>query len=78
MKNSNRCIKCQSTGIIQIPGRLTGFGGGNNILLPPRRGRIFNGGVVMVTRYLCDACGYSEEWIDRPEDIAALKQAFMK
>jgi hypothetical protein len=39
---------------------------------------IFDAGIVTVTRYVRDACGYSEEWIDRPEDIAALKQAFLK
>ena len=28
----------------------------------------------MVSRYVCGACGFSEEWIDAPEDIAKLKE----
>jgi hypothetical protein len=47
-------------------------------LLPRKKGRIFDAGVVMVIRHVCDACGYSEEWVDRPEDIEVLELAFIK
>ncbi len=31
---------------------------------------------VKVTRYLCCACGFSEEWIDNPEDVAKIKKKY--
>jgi hypothetical protein len=29
-----------------------------------------------VTRYLCGACGFSEEWIDETEDIAKIRKKY--
>ena len=34
-----------------------------------------NFSAVLVNRYVCCDCGYSEEWIDK-EDIAALKKKY--
>jgi hypothetical protein len=31
---------------------------------------------VKVTRYLCGSCGFSEEWIDSPEDLHKLKEKY--
>ena len=72
MKNSKTCPKCQSTDIIRIPGDVRVFGAGNNILVG---GTLFLR-FVLVTRYLCGACGFAEEWIDAPENIAKLKEVF--
>jgi hypothetical protein len=72
MKNSKTCPKCQSTDIIRIPGDVRAFGTGNNIAV---RATLLLG-YVRVTRYLCGACGFSEEWIDAAEDIAKLKEGF--
>lgn len=65
MKNSNHCTKCDSTAIIQIKGGGTWTGYYNHIstgTLKP----------ILVTRYLCGVCGFSEEWIDNPKDIDKL------
>ena len=31
---------------------------------------------VKVTRYLCAACGFSEEWVNSADDIAKLKKKY--
>jgi len=66
MKHSQRCPKCQSTDILRIDGEAKAYGAGNNIMVGAT---IFS--AVLVNRYLCCSCGYSEEWIDR-EDIPKL------
>ena len=72
MKNSKMCPKCQSTDIICVPGNATGTGAGNNIIV----GNTLFLKFVLVTRYLCGSCGFSEEWIDTPEDIAKIRQHY--
>ena len=66
MKHSRICPKCQSTDILRIDGEAKAYGAGNNIMVGAT---IFS--AVLVNRYLCCHCGYSEEWIDR-EDIPKL------
>ena len=72
MKHSKRCPKCGSTDILRIEGNCGAYGVGKNIptgvILPKP---------VLVHRYLCCDCGYSEEWIDK-EDIPALVKKFKK
>jgi hypothetical protein len=71
MRNSKTCPKCKATDIVRIPGVVGGYGAGNNVSV----GRtIFS--AVKVTRYLCASCGFSEEWIDTPEDIARIKKKY--
>ena len=65
MKNSNQCTKCNSTQIVQIKGGGTWTGYYNQINIGSMK-------PILVTRYLCGNCGFSEEWIDNPEDIDKL------
>jgi predicted nucleic-acid-binding Zn-ribbon protein len=71
MRNSKTCSKCRSTDIVRIPGKVRAYGAGNNIQVGMT---IFS--AVKVTRYLCASCGFSEEWIDSPDDIAKLKEKY--
>jgi len=71
MKQTNVCPKCNSHGIIRIPGIAGAYGSGNNI---PIGKTIFS--AIKVTRYLCGHCGFSEEWIDDPGDLEKLKDKF--
>jgi len=71
MKNSKRCPKCQSRGVIRVPGEIGSYGAGNNIRLG---WTIFH--AVKVTRYLCGSCGFSEEWVDSADDIAKIGKKF--
>jgi ribosomal protein S27AE len=71
MRNSRTCPKCRSTDIVRIPGDIRGYGAGNNIIVG---WSIFS--AVKVARYLCGACGFSEEWIDSSDDIAKIKKKY--
>ncbi|MCI6430427.1 MAG: hypothetical protein MSA72_06050 [Lachnospiraceae bacterium] len=70
MKNTHCCPKCNSTDIIRIKGKAGPYGSGNNIQIGWS-----NFSAVLVQRYLCCRCGYSEEWIDK-EDIQKLKDKY--
>ena len=58
MKMKNKCPKCGSSDIIMIPGKSGAHGVGNNIQVGLT---VFS--AVLVNRYVCCECGYSEEWI---------------
>ena len=60
MKRTQICPKCQSSDIIKIQGNCGAYGIGNNI---PTGKTIAS--AVLVNRYLCCSCGYSEEWINK-------------
>lgn len=71
MKNNALCPKCESHKIIRVPA--------------PKYSEKFNNAIgvgwmkvqsVRVTRYLCCHCGYSEEWIDDPKDIAKIEKSY--
>jgi len=70
MKNRKICPKCNSIDIIRVPGKSGAYGSGNNIQTCLT---IFS--AVLVHRYVCCACGYSEEWIDK-QDIRKLKEKY--
>ena len=70
MKNTHICPKCSSTDIMRIKGQSRAYGAGNNIQVGMT---IFS--AVLVHRYLCCNCGFSEEWIDK-EDIKELKKKY--
>lgn len=71
MKNSQTCPKCQQQRIIRIPGEAGAYGTGNNI---PVGFTIFSS--ITVTRFVCTSCGFSEEWIESPEDLETLAEKF--
>lgn len=70
MKNKHICPKCGSHEIILVPGKSDLYGIGNNIQVGMS---IFS--AVLVDRFVCGSCGYSEEWINK-EDIAVLKAKY--
>lgn len=67
MKNNHKCPKCGGTEILKVPRKAGPYGMGNNIQVG-----LTNFSAVLVDRYVCCSCGYSEEWIDR-EGIEKLK-----
>ena len=70
MKATQTCPKCGGHDILRVPGKAGPYGSGNNI----QTGfSIFS--AVLVHRYVCCSCGYSEEWID-PSDLERLKERF--
>jgi predicted nucleic-acid-binding Zn-ribbon protein len=71
VKYTHTCPKCRSTDAVRVPGRVGAYRSGNNISVGPTA---FN--TVLVTRYVCLACGFVEEWIDRPQDLVKLRAKF--
>ena len=63
------CPKCDSTDIIRIKGGSAWTGYQNFI-----RGTMTR--MVMVTRYLCADCGFSEEWVEKEKDLQLLKKKY--
>ena len=70
MKTNDKCPKCGSTDILIIPGKCAS-GVGNAIQVG-----FTIIGAVPVTRYLCGACGFSEEWIDEIENIEKIRMKY--
>lgn len=72
MRNTGRCPKCGEEELLFVPGNVEGYGVGNNI----RAGAtIFS--AVLVHRYVCCRCGYSEEWVN-VADIPKLQKRYRK
>jgi len=70
MKHSRVCPKCAGREILRVEGKAGAYASGNNIMVGMT---ILS--AVLVHRYVCCSCGYSEEWIDK-EDIPTLKDKF--
>lgn len=70
MKIKKMCPKCNGTDIILVPGKAGAYGVGNNIQVG-----LTTFSAVLVDRYVCCDCGYSEEWIDK-EDVQILKKKY--
>lgn len=71
MRHNTVCPKCQGKEIIRIEGKVGPYWDGNNIAIG-----ISRKDAVLVTRYVCSCCGYSEEWIEKAEDLTHLKEYF--
>jgi len=72
MKNTHVCPKCQSNDIVVVKGTSKAYGAGNNIQVGMT---IFS--AVLVDRYVCCKCGFSEEWINQ-YDLEKIKEKFGK
>jgi hypothetical protein len=70
MKFSHCCPKCLNKEIAAIGGGAFKGNSYNTI------GFGFN--IVYLTRYVCTNCGYCENFVDDPEDLAKIKRHFIK
>jgi predicted nucleic-acid-binding Zn-ribbon protein len=69
MKNL-QCPKCRSHEIFRLPGDIqppATLSGAK----PPSSFK-----TIRVTVYCCTNCGYSEQWVDDPEDLKALLKKY--
>jgi ribosomal protein S27AE len=73
MRNTHSCPKCRSTVILKIPGKAGAYGVGNNIQMGWS-----NFSAILVTRYLCGSCGFSEEWVDDKAGLAKLSAKYYR
>jgi len=68
VKQTGKCPKCGLSEIIRIPPSATMWG-------QMKVGKtLFS--AVKATRFLCAKCGYSEEWVEKPNDIKKLRTKF--
>jgi predicted RNA-binding Zn-ribbon protein involved in translation (DUF1610 family) len=65
MKNTHKCPKCSGAEILRIEHKGVGIATGLTIF-----------SIVPITRYLCAACGFSEEWINDPANIETLREKY--
>ena len=70
MKNNHTCPKCKGTDLILVKGNAGGYGSGNNIQIG-----FTNFSAILVHRFVCCGCGYTEEWINK-EDLSKLKKKY--
>ncbi|HKD99607.1 MAG TPA: hypothetical protein VKE69_01250 [Planctomycetota bacterium] len=71
MKNGNPCPKCGSKRIVVVPGHTQAATVGSNVRMGPT---IFS--VIRLSRYLCAACGFSEDWAESPKDLGKLAKKY--
>ena len=69
MKIKKMCPKCNGTDIILVPGKAGAYGVGNNIQVG-----LTTFSAVLVDRYVCCDCGFTEEWVD-PNDMYLIKNS---
>jgi len=70
MKNSHTCPKFKGTDLILVKDSAGVYGAGNNIQIG-----FTNFSAILVHRYVCCGCGYTEEWINK-EDLSKLKKKY--
>ena len=68
MRETKICPKCKSNDVLRVEGTYSAHGAGNYIRLG-----FPSFSAVLVHRYVCGKCGFTEEWIDK-EDINDLKE----
>ena len=73
MTQPRTCAKCGASRLVRATGAIDPDApifthGGNRV-----RFGLF--GSVAITRFLCIMCGYCEEWIESPADLARLRAA---
>lgn len=65
MKNGNNCSKCGGEDIRVIQGKLPLAEHHNFTKVTPWK-------KIMITRFLCVNCGFTEEWVEKDEDLEYL------
>jgi predicted nucleic-acid-binding Zn-ribbon protein len=68
MKNTGSCPKCRSSDVARVPAEP---GEGH---APAGPLGVLTG--VAMTRFVCCRCGYSEEWVEAGDDLAAVKKRY--
>lgn len=71
MKNSGVCPKCAARDIVCVPGKTSN-------LVVPRPNVIPVGwvGGVLVARFVCCGCGFTEEWVECAAALQKIKAQF--
>jgi ribosomal protein S27AE len=77
MRNAKQCPKCRSSDIVRIPhATWLGSGLGTHYAMDTIAVGRSAFSAVKLTRYLCGACGFTEEWVDSMDDVATVKKKY--
>ena len=68
MRNTHRCPQCSSLDVVRVPGGVAQSAGVITI------GALSS---VALTWYVCTACGFTESWVEYPNDLAKLRKKFL-
>ena len=71
MKNTHSCPKCQSKNLLHIPGGRDLYNEGRMMIQTGIFTRVY------LHRYVCEDCGFSEEWIAL-EDMKHLQKKYKR
>lgn len=72
MKFSNKCPKCESPDIVKESKQTNMHY--NNYVSVKKNWASF----ISLTRYICLHCGYTEEWVDDPQDLEKIEKKLKK
>lgn len=72
MKNSGVCPKCGAARVVRVPDQPLRHASGNNIYTTT----MTLAGKIPVIRYVCCACGYVENWVERAGELAEIERHF--
>lgn len=72
MKNAGCCPKCGSPRIVRVPDQARRHASGNNIYTTT----VTLFGKIPVIRYVCCGCGYVENWVESPAELAEIERVF--
>lgn len=70
MRTQGKCSKCDCSDVLRVPGEI-GVLGGSSIRVGST---VFS--AVPVTRFVCAACGYVEEWVDNAVNLSSLARQY--
>ena len=72
MKNTHQCPKCGSANIVKED-RNNSMSYNNYITVKHNWAKF-----VLMARYICLHCGYTEEWVDNVDDLEKIEQKLKK
>lgn len=72
MKNNHQCPKCRSADIVK-ENKKSSISYNNYVTVKENWAKF-----IMMTRYICLHCGYTEEWINDLEDLKKIEKKLKK
>lgn len=72
VKNSHQCPKCGSADIV-VESKKSSISYNNYVTVKQNWAKF-----IMMSRYICLSCGYTEEWVDKVEDLIKIEKKLKK
>ena len=72
MKFSNQCPKCESSNLVKESKKSNPYY--TNYVYVKKNWASY----ISLTRYICLHCGYTEEWVDKPDELEKIEKKLKK